>query len=255
MPETDLLEPLPPGALVAPAPQTPPPAPGFEPIPGGLRHVRELRQLRTADGLEPLLLGALADKSSAFANGLEPLPRGALAQPRAVRDEQRSDPNAPWYEKAWDWSNKPLLDLHREGAGPIESGVEDIASGLTSPLSIALFAGTAGSGAALRALGIGAKELPLVIRGGKALLSASLTATQVSQVIQESPRVLDALKEGDYATAKRLAVHVAAGTAFAALGGRAAYRDIYSPTGVFRPTEQNAGLREEFGKYQGDVEA
>jgi hypothetical protein len=55
--------------------------------------------------------------------------------------------------------------------------------------------------------------------------------------------------------AKRLAVHVAAGTAFAGLAGHAALKDIYSPTGVFRPTEQNAALREEFGKYQGDIES
>jgi len=168
--------------------------------------------------------------------------------------QQASDPNAPWYERTWDWVNKPLLDLHREGAEGFEAGAEDVLSSFSSPLSIALFAGTAGSGAALRALGVGAKELPLVIRGAKALFSAGLTATQAAQVIQESPRVLDALKEGDYATAKRLAVHVATGAVFAGLGGRAAHRDIYSPTGVFRPTEQNAALRSEFGKYQGDVE-
>jgi hypothetical protein len=168
---------------------------------------------------------------------------------------QPPDSNAPWYSKTWDWANKPLVDLHRTGAGGFESGAEDVASGFTSPLSIALTVGTLGSGAALRALGVGAKELPLVIRGAKALLSGGLTATQVAQVVQESPRVLDALKEGDYATAKRLAVHVAAGTAFSALAGRAAVKDFYSPSGVFKPVEQNAALREEFGKYQGDIES
>jgi hypothetical protein len=174
---------------------------------------------------------------------------------KAQTGNQASDPSAPWYSKAWDWANTPLVDLHRQGAEGFEAGAEDIASSLTSPLSIGLTIGTFGSGAALRALGIGAQELPLVVRGAKALMSAGLTATQVSQVIQESPRVLDALKEGDYATAKQLAVHVAAGTAFAALGGREAIKDVYSPVGVFRPTEQNAALREEFGKYQGDIES
>src|SRR6266481_7913391 len=168
---------------------------------------------------------------------------------------QTLDANAPWYEKTWDWANKPLIDLHRQGAEGFEAGTEDVLSGFTSPLSIALTVGTFGSGAALRALGIGAAELPLVMRGAKALMSAGLTATQVSQVIQESPRVLDALKEGDYTTAKQLAVHVAAGTVFAALGGREAIKDVYSPSGVFRPAEQNAALRGEFGKYRGDIES
>jgi hypothetical protein len=202
-------------------------------------------------GLRPLS-GLAPDNPSSFA------PKGptqaTLPGLRSIGTPSTEPSSAPWYEKTWDWANKPLVDLHREDAGGLESGVEDVASGFTSPLSIALTVGTFGSGAALSALGVGAKELPLVVRGAKALLSGGLTATQVAQVIQESPRVLDALKEGDYATAKRLAVHVAAGTAFAALGGRAALKDIYSPSGVFRPAEQNAGLREEFGHYQGDVE-
>jgi hypothetical protein len=173
---------------------------------------------------------------------------------RSIGEQKPATDEEPWYSKAWDWANKPLVDLHREGAGGFESGAEDVLSGFSSPLSIALTVGTLGSGTALRALGIGAEEAPIFLRGAKALLSAGLTGTQVAQVVQESPRVLDALKEGDYETAKRLAVHVAAGTAFAGLAGHAALKDIYSPTGVFRPAEQNAALREEFGRYQGDVE-
>jgi hypothetical protein len=253
MPDENTFEPLPQGALAKPAPQQTFTS-GFEPLPQGARS-------KPASGFEPLPGTRGANTQDAIqplpsGSDFEPLPTGALRQPAPdSRDEQKTDdPNAPWYEKTWNWANRPLVDLHRQGAEGWEAGAEDIASSLTSPLSIALFAGTAGSGAALRALGIGAKELPLVARGAKALLSGGLTATQVAQVIQESPRVLDALKEGDYSTAKRLAVHVAAGTAFAALGGRAAFKDVYSPSGVFRPTEQNAGLREEFGKYQGDVE-
>src|SRR6266436_2002729 len=232
--------------------------PGLSPLPGADGNERPSSGRAAFDGAAPVRgleavpgLHAIPTGLQAVP-GLEPLP-GTHDQP-SRSPATPSDPNAPWYSRAWDWSNKPLLDLHRQGAEGFEAGAEDIASSLTSPLSIALFAGTLGSGAALRALGIGAKELPLVIRGSKALLAAGLTATQAAQVIQESPRVLDALKEGDYTTAKRLAVHVAAGTAFAALGGRAVLKDIYSPSGVFRPTEQNAGLREEFGKYQGDVE-
>src|SRR6266481_9875561 len=70
---------------------------------------------------------------------------------------QASDTNAPWYEKTWDWANKPLIDLHRQGATGFEAGAEDVLSGLTSPLSISLTVGTLGSGTALRALGIAAK--------------------------------------------------------------------------------------------------
>lgn len=195
------------------------------------------------DGLQPR---ARQDDPFAEFRPQQPAPR--------MSDEKKPDADAPWYSRAWDWANKPLIDLHRSGAGGIESGFEDVASGFTSPLSIALTIGTLGSGTALRALGIGAEEAPVFLRGAKALLSAGLTGTQVAQVVQESPRVLDALKEGDYETAKRLAVNVAAGTAFAGLAGRAALKDVYSPTGLFRPIEQNAALREDFGKYQGDVE-
>src|SRR6266849_8395977 len=111
------------------------------------------------------------------------IPRSGIAQTQAGAREEQPDPNAPWYEKTWDWANKPLIDLHRQGATGFEEGFEDVASSFTSPLSIALFAGTLGSGAALRALGVGAKELPLVVRGAKALLSAGFTGTQVAQVI------------------------------------------------------------------------
>ena len=49
-------------------------------------------------------------------------------------------------------------------------------------------------------------------------------------------------------------MHVVAGAGMAALGARAAVKDIYSPSGVFRPTEHSQALRTEFGRYQGDVE-
>jgi hypothetical protein len=209
------------------------------------------RPLDSSSMATPVRSPILASAPSAF-EGLRARDLSGTSAQATTQPE--SDPNAPWYSKAWDWANKPLVDLHREGAGGFESGAEDVASSLTSPLSIALTIGTLGSGTALRALGVGVEEMPLVLRGAKALFSAGLTGQQVASVIQESPRVLDALKEGDYETAKRLAVHVAAGTAFAGLAGHAALKDVYSPTGVFRPTEQNAALREEFGKYQGDVE-
>src|SRR5258708_21420164 len=110
MPDENTFEPPPQGALAQPPRQTF--SDGFEPLPQGA--------LAKPDRFQPL--------PSASADGFEPLPQGALRQPApGLRDEQKTDANAPWYEKAWDWSNKPLVALHREGAGPIESGFEDIA--------------------------------------------------------------------------------------------------------------------------------
>src|SRR5260221_2924242 len=41
-----------------------------------------------------------------------------------------SDPDESSLGKIWNFASKPLLDLHRENAGPIESGVENLASAL-----------------------------------------------------------------------------------------------------------------------------
>ena len=46
-----------------------------------------------------------------------------------------------------EFANEPLLDFHRRGAGPIESGLEDFASGLTAPTSVTLGIATFGAGA------------------------------------------------------------------------------------------------------------
>src|SRR5579883_788033 len=173
----------------------------------------------------------------------------------AVSGESPSE-SPTWYGKTWDWLNKPLFDFHREGAGGFESGVEDVLSGLTSPLSIGLTVGTLGSGTALRALGIGAKELPVAIQGLKALTEAGFTLQQAHAVIQESPRVLDALKEGDYETAKRLGVHVLANGALAGLGASKAipeFGELAERAGL-RPAEKLGALREELGNYQLDLE-
>src|SRR6266705_6672885 len=43
---------------------------------------------------------------------------GAASSTGAAQPASGTDPNAPWYSRAWDWSNKPIADFHREGAGP-----------------------------------------------------------------------------------------------------------------------------------------
>jgi len=159
--------------------------------------------------------------------------------------------------KAWDWANTPLLDLHRSGAGGLELGAEDVASGFTSPLSLGLTVGTFGAGAILKGLGIAAKELPIAIKGIQTLIGAGFTGQQAYQAIHESPRVLDALKEGDYETAKRLGINVLAGGVFSVLGGRHAFHDAGELAADFkinvRPTEEVQKFRREGGVYQADI--
>src|SRR5581483_11136429 len=106
--------------------------------------------------------------------------------------KEAEDTNAPWYKKAWDWANTPLVDeqsverwLGREGnASGFEKGVYDLASGLTSPLSIALMIGTWGSGA-------------LFESGGAAMLSkAGWAAKDIEEVAKGSEVVAQAVKMG-----------------------------------------------------------
>jgi hypothetical protein len=52
-----------------------------------------------------------------------------------------------------EFASTPLLDFKREGAGPIERGVESFASDLTSPTSVILTAATLGTGAVEAGLG------------------------------------------------------------------------------------------------------
>lgn len=76
-------------------------------------------------------------------------------------------------------------------------------------------------------------------------------------MIQKSPRVLDALKEGDYETAKRLSMHVIANGALAALGATKAIPEageLAERSGFIKPKEELAAVRDELGKYQLDVE-
>lgn len=269
--------------------------------------------------------------------------------------ESLPDPDAPWYKKAWDWANSPVIDeqhierwLGREGnAGGFEKGLYDLISGLTSPLQIALTLGTFGSGsllesggaAALKAAGMGAEEISTVAKGSQVIAKAikmgrsadeayaimpgmginpstvlngldtmakgglkaeSIIATglvrraggamlrsagvgigdadKISNWVQfavdagftaqnaygaavASPRVLDAIKEGDYESAKRLAINALGSGAFAALGGRSAFKhagelmsDVGAKAGLHVvPSEENLKLIREFEPYQRDI--
>lgn len=176
---------------------------------------------------------------------------------------QTPDKDTPWYERAWDWANTPLVNFNKENQGGFIGGTEDVASGLTSPLSIGLTAATLGVGPLLRGLGLAAEELPVAVRGLRALVDAGFTAQGAIQAAKESPRVLDALKDGDYDTAKRLAVHVFAGGAFTYLGGKHLVSDAAPVVNPYlekfgfkiRPSDANIAARKNESIRERDIEA
>jgi hypothetical protein len=176
---------------------------------------------------------------------------------------QAADSNEGIIGKTWDWLNKPLVDLHRQGAGGLESGVEDVASGFTSPLSLGLAAATFGSadaleavgGPILRALGVSAAKVPLVVNGAKTLMDAGFTGLQVKGLVQTSPRFLDALKDGDYEEAKRLGVNLLAGGALTALSVNAVAHDagvFADRVGLRQPEAELAVAKQHVGNYLAD---
>lgn len=92
--------------------------------------------------------------------------------------------------KAWDWLNEPLtksvfgLNTHRDGAGGIESGVEDFLSNLTTPLSVGLAVGTLGASTAENALvaaGETVGESGLKTLAGKLGLSTTQAAGYIAK--------------------------------------------------------------------------
>lgn len=266
--------------------------------------------------------------------------------------EPASDPNAPWYKRAWDWANHPLVDidsaLGRSGkAGGFEKGANDLVSSLTSPLSLAIAIGTLGSGSlvevggatALRgvgmaaseigevtkgaqivadtlkagrtaqegmaaaeaaginpeiltkglqtlkdasldtssllskglvrnagtkfasSLGLGAKEADMAGQGLQFLTSAGFTAQQALQAAELFPRVLDAIRAGDYEEAERLGVDALGSAVLGGLGAHqiakesgALMSDISAKAGLkVKPSEENLTVRNNFGEYDKNV--
>lgn len=138
---------------------------------------------------------------------------GASNENETVHPPAVSDPDESFIGKAWDWANQPLLDLHREGAGPIESGAEKFASGMTSPLSVALLLLTGGlgslaEGAGAEALSALSPEIAEVVSPVadtiSKLMHAGFTGQQIYSVAQAVPRVADAIKQGDTDSALEL---------------------------------------------------
>lgn len=162
-----------------------------------------------------------------------------------------TSPDEPWYSRTWAYLNKPLYDAHQWGfKSGFGQGVEDIVTGLTSPLSLALSIGGLGSGTLLDALGVGASELPVALKGIQTALDAGFTLQGVHGVLQQVPQALDALKFGDYTTAERLMTDALAGGTFATLGGMDAvhrWGEFSDGMGWTKPAEQLTEIRKLWG--------
>lgn len=277
---------------------------------------------------------------------------GAGIKSKPAAEVEQSDPNAPWYKKAWGALNHPLVDIdsvlgRTDKAGGFEKGVNDLVSGLTSPLSLAIAVGTLGSGSLIEAggatalrgagmaaseigevtkgaqiladtlktgrtvqegmeaaqaagvnpdvlnkglqalkdasldsgsllskglirnagtkvassLGLAAKDADTVGQGLQFLVSAGFTAQQAIQAAQLSPRVLDALRAGDYQEAQRLGVDALGSAVLGGLGAHAVAKesgafmnDIAAKAGLkVKPSEENLTVRNNFGEYDKNV--
>jgi hypothetical protein len=117
------------------------------------------------------------------------------------------DSSQPWYTRAFSWLNTPLTESlfgipeTRQGAGGIERGIERIASGLTSPLSLGLTAATLGPGGFIESAGttalkesgeFAAEELPQIIK------AAQIAVKSVKDQKSIEPVIADALEAGGH---------------------------------------------------------
>lgn len=150
------------GGSSSPTPSIPSQAPESEPTP-------------TAPAVDPLGFTVVGGSSSA--------PKAAPTT------DSGEDPNAPWYKKVWGVLNKPLVDIdsvlgRTDKAGGFEKGVNDLVSGLTSPLSLAIAVGTLGSGSLIEA------------GGATALRGAGMAASEIGEVTKGAQILADTLKTG-----------------------------------------------------------
>lgn len=127
------------------------------------------------------------DPSSQFGGQITSSP--VNGQESAAPKFDYQDPNKGWIERGWNWLNTPLTEslfgmpADREGAGGFERGVEHIASGLTSPLSLVLTAATFGTGGFIESL------------GANTLKEAGLSAAEIADIAKGSEVALNAAKD------------------------------------------------------------
>lgn len=142
----------------------------------------------------------------------------------------------------WEWANRPLteslfgLPTSRKGAGPIERGVEEFASGFTSPLSLGLIFATGGAaglaeGAAGEVIvdaGFQPEVAETVARSADVvsrMMHIGFTGQMIYSTAKAVPQIEEAIKAGDKDTAIQLGTEaVLSGLSATALGVGAARR-------------------------------
>ena len=163
-------------------------------------------------------------------------------------------PPSTWLGKSWDFLNKPLLNLHREGATGVEAGAEEFASGLTSPLNVALTIGTMGAGPLLESLGVklaGEAAIPVIKTVGR-LAKAGFTGQMVYGLAQEYPQFQVALKNGDTDRALEVGTKLALGGALAFHGAREVAKDVGL---VDSKSRANTGVDEARGQREATAQS
>jgi hypothetical protein len=178
----------------------------------------------------------------------------AITQEEAHASSENEPESSSWLGKAWDTLNKPLLNLKREHATGIEAGAEDFASGLTSPLNVALTVGTLGAGPLLESLGIklvGEAALPAIKTIGR-LVKAGFTGTQIYGMAQEYPQLQVAIKNGDTDAVLESATKLALGGALAFHGAREVAKDVGL---VDSEVRENTGVDEARGQREATAQS
>ena len=134
-----------------------------------------------------------------------PAPRQSVAvQPAQPQTHLYQDSSQPFYKRAWDFANTPMLDfthlMSKEGAigeafgrtsdqGGFERGVENVVSGFTAPLSLALTAATFGTGGLIEGAGVSA------LRESGLFTAAEIAdAAKASEVAMKATRALEPLQ-------------------------------------------------------------
>jgi hypothetical protein len=152
---------------------------------------------------------------------------------RTNNPQSEPEQSTGWLGKTWDWINRPLTESaldwrpYREGATGVEKGVEEFASGLTSPLNVALAIGTMGAAPLLESLGIklaGEAAIPVIKTVGK-LAKLGFTSQMVYGLAQEYPQFQVAIKNGDTDTALEIGTKLALGGVLAFHGARELAKD------------------------------
>jgi hypothetical protein len=143
------------------------------------------------------------------------------------------------------------VDLKREGATGIEAGVEDVASSLTSPLSVALAFATFGAGPLLESMGIKVAQLvgPQLLAAAKTagkLASVGFTGLQLKGISDAEPAFKQAVLNGDTDKALEIGTQMAFGLGAAALGAKHAYDSYFGNPAEIKFTSKDKLI----GTYQ-----